>query len=131
MRRFLPLLILLIPSKVLAVPVVPNFSSGSMTAVTNTTSIVTETITSLDYNTGHTYSLNGTNLSIDGSTISPNPTTVNQTLNGTSYQWTGADLTTKPNVTFRRPVEAFQYVESYVGPGLSNYTTINRTTTIQ
>ena len=102
-----------------------------MTAVTNTTSIVTETITSLDYNTGHTYSLNGTNLSIDGSTISPNPTTVNQTLNGTSYQWTGADLTTKPNVTITRPGEAFQYVESYVGPGVSNYTTINRTTNIQ
>ena len=79
MKKYFPLFILLIPSKVLAVPVVPNFSSGSMTAVTNTTSIVTETITSLDYNTGHTYSLNGTNLSIDGSTISPNPTTVNQT----------------------------------------------------
>ena len=131
MKRILPLFILLIPTKTLAVPVVPNFSSGSMTAVTNTTSIVSETITSLDYNTGHTYSVNGTNLSIGGSTISPNPTTINQTINGTSYQWTGADLSTKPTVTITRPGEPFQFVETYVGPGLSNYTTINRTTNIQ
>ena len=131
MKKYLSLFILLIPAKTLAVPVVPNFSSGSMTAVTNTTSIVTETITSLDYNTGHTYSLNGTNLSIDGSTISPNPTTINQTVNGTSYQWTGANLNTKPNVTITNPGQPFQYVESYVAPGLSNYTTINRTTNIQ
>ena len=129
MKRLLTLLFLSsIPAQ--AVPVVPNFSSGQMTAVTNTTSNVTESIVSHDYNTGHTYSINGTNLTFDGS-ISPDPTTVNQTINGTSYQWTGADLTTKPNVTLTNPGQAFQYVESYVAPGLSNITTINRTTTIE
>ena len=129
MRKLVTLLFLTsLPAQ--AVPVVPNFSSGTMSAVTRTTSVVTETISSHDYNTGHTYTLNGSGVTINGS-ISPDPTTVNQTLNGTSYQWTGADLTTKPNVTITRPGEAFQYVESYVGPGLSNYTTINRTTNIQ
>jgi hypothetical protein len=131
MRKLVLLFIALTPARALAVPVVPNFTSGSMTAVTNTTSIVSETITSHDYNTGHTYSLNGTNLTIDGSTISPNPSTINQTVNGTSYQWTGSNLNTKPNVTLTRPGEPFQFVETYVGPGLSNYTTINRTTNIQ
>ena len=123
MRKLVLLFIALTPARALAVPVVPNFTSGSMTAVTNTTSIVSETITSHDYNTGHTYSLNGTNLTIDGSTISPNPSTINQTVNGTTY--------TKHNVTLTRPGEPFQFVETYVGPGLSNYTTINRTTNIQ
>ncbi len=108
----------------------PNFTQGSMTAVTRTTSTVTENIVSHDYNTGHTYSLNGTNLSIDGS-ISPNPTSIQQTVNGTSYQWTGADLTNKPNITITNTGQPFQYVETYVAPGLSNYTTIQRTTSIE
>lgn len=128
MRKLL--LLLLIPSKSLAVPVVPNFSSGQMNAITTTTSSVTERIVSHDYNTGHTYSINGTNINFDGP-ISPDPTTINQTVNGTSYQWTGADLTTKPNATIANPGQAFQYVESYVAPGLSNVTTIDRTTTIE
>tara|TARA_R100000773_G_C4219522_1_gene118114 strand:+ start:359 stop:781 length:423 start_codon:yes stop_codon:yes gene_type:complete len=124
------LLLVLIPLPCKAVPVVPNFTQGSMTAVTRTTSTVTENIVSHDYNTGHTYSLNGTNLSIDGS-ISPNPTSIQQTVNGTSYQWTGAELTNKPNVTITNTGQPFQYVETYVAPGLSNYTTIQRTTSIE
>ena len=35
-----------------SVPVVPNFTQGSMTSNTTTTSTVTETINSMDYNTG-------------------------------------------------------------------------------
>ncbi len=129
MRKLLTLLFLT-SLPVQAIPVVPNFSSGTMTSTTNTTSNVTETINSMDYNTGHTYSVNGTNVTFDGS-ISPAPTTINQTINGTNYQWTGADLMNKPAVTITRPGEAFQYVESYVAPGLSNHTIINRTTIIE
>ena len=113
-----------------AVPVVPNFSSGTMSAVTRTTSVVTETISSHDYNTGHTYTLNGSGVTINGS-ISPDPTTVNQTINGTSYQWTGADLTNKPSVTLTTQGNPFQYVASYTAPGLSNITNIIRTTNIE
>ena len=131
MKRYLPLLLILNTPQILAVPVVPNFSSGTMSAVTRTTQNVTETIVSTDFNTGHTYSINGTNLSIDGTTLSPSPTETSQTINGVSYTWTGADLTTKPNVTIANPGQAFQYVESYIGPGLSNMTTINRTTVLE
>ena len=131
MRRCLPLLLILIPSKSLAVPVVPNFSSGSMTAVTRTTQNITEVISSTDYNTGHTYSITGTNLEIDGSTMLPQPTTVNQTVNGTNYTWTGADLTTTPNVTIKNPGQAFQLNSVYVAPGLSNITNITRTTQVE
>ena len=51
MKRLLWLL-LLFASPVNAVPVVPNFQSGSMTSHTETTSKVTETINSIDYQTG-------------------------------------------------------------------------------
>ena len=129
MRKLLTLLFLTsLPAQ--AVPVVPNFSSGTMSAVTRTTSVVTETISSHDYNTGHTYTLNGSGITVNGS-ISPDPTTVNQTINGTSYQWTGADLTTKPSVTLTTQGAPFQYVESYTAPGLSNITNIIRTTNIE
>ena len=131
MKRYLPLLLILNTPYTLAVPVVPNFSSGTMSAVTRTTQNVTETIVSTDYNTGHTYTINGTNLSIDGATLSPPPTAINETVNGTSYTWTGADLNQKPNVTIANPGQAFQYAESYTGPGISNLTTINRTTVLE
>tara|TARA_Y100001973_G_C5133676_1_gene299159 strand:+ start:493 stop:918 length:426 start_codon:yes stop_codon:yes gene_type:complete len=130
MKRLYPLALLFF-SPAYAVPVVPNFSSGSMSAVTRTTQNVTESIVSTDYNTGHTYTINGTNLSIDGSTLSPPPSETAQTINGVSYTWTGADLTQKPNVTIANPGQAFQYAESYIGPGLSNLTTINRTTVLE
>jgi len=127
----LPILLILIPSRCLAVPVVPNFSSGSMTAVTRTTQNITESISSTDYNTGHTYSITGTNLTIDGSTMLPQPTTVNQTVNGTNYTWTGSDLSTTPNVTITNPGQAFQLNTVYHGPGLSNITNITRTTQVE
>ena len=129
MRKLVTLLFLTsLPAQ--AVPVGPNFSSGTMNAVTRTTSVVTETISSHDYNTGHTYTLNGSGITINGS-ISPDPTTVNQTINGANYQWTGADLTNKPSVTLTTQGNPFQYVESYTGPGLSNITNIIRTTNIE
>ena len=133
MTRFLLfLLILLIPEKaVIAVPVVPNFSSGSMSAVTRTTQNITESIVSTDYNTGHTLSITGTNLQFDGSTMLPEPTTINETINGTTYSWTGADLTTMPNVTILEAGAPFQMNTVYQGPGLSNITNITRTTQVE
>ena len=130
MKRLLPLL-LLISSPAYSVPVVPNFSQGSMTSTTRTVSTVVENIVSHDYNTGHQYSINGSNLTISGSTISPDSSNVTGTINGQSQSWTGLDLSTKPNVTITNGGQAFQYVETYRGPGLSNVTTINRTTNIE
>ena len=129
MRKLVTLLFLTsLPAQ--AVPVVPNFSSGTMSAVTRTTSVVTENISSMDFTSGHTYTLNGSGITIDGN-ISPAPTTTTHSINGTNYQWTGADLTNKPSVTLTTQGNPFQYVESYTGPGLSNITNITRTTNIE
>ena len=116
----------------LAVPVVPNFTQGSMTSNTETTSTVTETINSMNYNTGYEYVITGTNIEHDGATISAPSTTGNSnTLNGVTSTWTGLDLNNKPNFTMTNPGQNFQFTESYSGPGLSNHTIIQRTTTIQ
>ena len=116
----------------MSVPVVPNFTQGSMTSNTETTSTVSETINSMNYNTGYEYVITGTNIEHDGATISAPSTTGNSnTLNGVTSTWTGLDLNNKPNFTLTTPGADFQFVESYQGPGLSNHTIIQRTTTIQ
>ena len=115
-----------------AVPVVPNFTQGSMTSNTETTSTVTEVINSMNYDTGYELVITGTNIQHDGNTISSPSTTGNSnTLNGVTSTWTGLDLNNKPNFTLTTPGDAFQFTESYSGPGLSNHTIIQRTTTIQ
>ncbi len=116
----------------MSVPVVPNFTQGSMTSNTETTSTVSETINSMNYNTGYEYVITGTNIEHDGATISAPSTTGNSnTLNGVTSTWTNLDLNNKPNFTLTTPGQNFQFTESYSGPGLSNHTIIQRTTTIQ
>ena len=117
-----------------AVPVVPNFTQGSMTSNTTTTSTVTETINSMDYNTGWQYSATGSGVSASGNLVptgSGSTNTTNVTLDGVTSQWTGLNLDQRPNYTLTNQGGAFQFSESYLGPGLSNHTIIQRTTTIQ
>ena len=115
-----------------AVPVVPNFTQGAMTSTTETTSTVTETINSMNYDYGYQYVITGTNVQMDGTSISPtaNVTTENS-IDGVTSTWTGLDLNTKPNFTMTSPGTAFQFTESYSGPGLKTQTIIQRTTQIQ
>ena len=123
--------VMLAPATI-AVPVVPNFTQGSMTSTTEMTSTVTETINSMQYDTGYQYVITGTNIEHDGNSISPPSTTGNSnTLNGVTSTWTDLDLNNKPNFTITTPGQAFQFTESFSGPGLKNHTVINRTTEIQ
>ena len=59
-----------------AVPVVPNFTQGSMTSVTTQTVTTNETINSMDYATGWTYSVSGSGVQLEeGSTnVAPDVT---------------------------------------------------------
>ena len=117
----------------IAVPVVPNFTQGAMTSTTETTSTVTETINSMNYDTGYQYVITGTNVQMDGTSLSPtaNLTTEN-TIEGVTSTWTGLDLNTKPNFTLStNGGGSFQFTESYSGPGLKTQTIIQRTTEIQ
>ena len=117
-----------------AVPVVPNFTQVAMTSTTETTSTVTETINSMNYDTGYQYVITGTNVKMDATSLSPtsNLTTEN-TIEGVTSTWTGLDMNTKPNFTLSNTngVGSFQFTESYSGPGLKTQTIIQRTTQIE
>ena len=118
-----------------AVPVVPNFTQGSMTSVTTQTVTTNETINSMDYATGWTYSVSGSGVEMEsGTTISPDVTsTHSNTVDGVTTTWTGLDLSTqnKPNWKQSQPGAAFQFTEHYSGPGLQTHTIIQRETTVQ
>ena len=116
-----------------AVPVVPNFTQGSMTSHTETTSTVTETINSMDYNTGWQYVVTGTNVESNGNLTPTGADSINATqvtLDGVTSTWNGLNLQDRPDFSIVTPGAAFQFTESYQGPGLSNHTVIQRTTTI-
>ena len=116
-----------------AVPVVPNFTQGSMTSHTETTSTVTETINSMDYNTGWQYVVTGTNVESSGNLTPTGENSINApqvTLDGVTSTWNGLNLTDRPDFSIVTPGAAFQFTESYQGPGLSNHTVIQRSTTI-
>ena len=133
MKKILTVLLLLSSAGAArAVPVVPNFTQGSMTSNTTTTSTVTETINSMDYNTGWQYVVTGTNIESNSGNIAPGSTSSSAvTLDGVTSTWTGLNLNDRPDFNIKTPGAAFQFTESYQGPGLSNHTIIQRTTTIQ
>lgn len=90
-----------------AVPVTPNFTSGTVTSHTETTTTVTERIRQTDFQTGWAYTATGTNI-----------TTPGNFQHGATY-------------TMQTPGESFQFSESYFGPGLTRETDIQRTTVIE
>ena len=126
-----------------AVPVVPNFQQGSMTSHTETESTVTETIHSIDMRTGWEYSVTGVGVDNNGSALNPNVSTstvtVNPSVGGEEGAVTGTvtssfdtlDFSTVNNFTLHEPGAAFQFTQSYSGPGVTNQTVIQRVTEIK
>ena len=148
MKRILTAIALLsIGTPVMAVPVVPNFQQGSMTSHTETESTVTETINSIDYRTGWEYSVTGVGIDNNDQPLNPPVTTstVTVTPGGTSAagangntitgsvtsSFDSLDFSQQNNFTQTTPGAAFQFTQSYQGPGMTNQTIIQRVTTIQ
>ena len=84
--------------------VVPNFTRGTVTSETTSRTEVTEIIRQIEYSTGTSYTVTGTNINIP---TNPFP---------------GADY------TLIVPGEPFQFSETVLGPGISKETEIERTT---
>ena len=126
-----------------AVPVVPNFQQGSMTSHTETESTVTETINSIDYRTGWEYSVTGVGVDNNGAALTPNvsttPVQVSSGIEGEDGAVTGAvtssfdalDMSAQNNFTIHEPGAAFQFTQTYSGPGMTNQTVIQRVTEIK
>ena len=67
----------------------PELHSGKLDSKTETTSVVTEVINSMDYNTGYQYSVTGTNIQNMAAGITPSTTSGNSnTINGVTSTWT-------------------------------------------
>ena len=147
MRKLVATLALFsLATPVMAVPVVPNFQQGSMTSRTETQSTVTETINSIDMRTGWEYSVTGVGISNDGEALNPpvNSSTVTVTPSSSSGTTGGnlitgtvtssfdsLDFSSPSSFTITDPGGAFQFTQSYQGPGVTNQTIIQRTTVIQ
>lgn len=98
---------LVLCSPVHAASVVPNFTRGVVTAETKTSQTITEVIRSIEYSTGESYTVTGTNINMPSN---PGPDTTYSQLN---------------------PGAAFQFSETYLGPGIATETYIDRTTTTE
>ena len=133
-----------------AVPVVPNFTQGSMQTSTNTTSTVTETINSIDYRTGWEYTVTGVGVENGGEPLNPTVSTEQVEITPTAISGTtgsnleldeatgtltssfdSLDLSNQTPFTLSSPGEAFQFSQSYSGPGMTNQTIIQRVTEIE
>ena len=120
------LFVFLLSSPVYAVPVVPNFTQGSSTSRTETTTNITESIRTTNYG-GFEYSVSGSGVQIDGNSITPPVVTYNQNINGTTYTWTDLDLGQKPNWSITTHGGAFQFVETYTPSGIQSIVDVTRT----
>ena len=130
LTKFWLLLILLLPLRTLATPIVPQFRSGSSTQSSTSQSVINETITSHQYNTGFSYSASGHNIESADVNGYINPSTVageTQTLGGVKFSWTSPELEAIPKWKIVNAGQSFSLIESLQGAGLSNVTTITRT----
>ena len=145
MKRLITILVLLgSAGAARAVPVVRNFQQGSMTSHTETESTVTETINSIDYRTGWEYSVTGVGVDNNGAALNPNVSTSTVTVAPTvgtgedgataaavTSSFDALDFSAQNNFTIHEPGGAFQFTQTYSGPGMTNQTVIQRVTTIQ
>ena len=107
-------------------PRCPKLHTG-MTSHTETTQTITETINSMDYSTGYQYSATGSGVTASGN-LSPGTSSNSVSIEGVNSTWTGVG--SKPTFTQTTPGAAFQFTETYSGPGLQNHTIIQRTTEV-
>ena len=81
----------------------------------------------MDYATGYQYSATGSGVTASGN-LSPGTGASTVTIDGVTSSWTG--ITAKPTFQQTNPGEAFQFTETYSGPGLQNHTIIQRETEV-
>ncbi len=114
MRRLI--LLLMLPSPVVAVPVIPNFSQGVVSSHTESKTIVKESIVSESYRSGFEYTVSGTGVEPTSGIVSP-PVSGNKINLSSRSSWR--------QVT---PGNAFQFVETLNTPGLIEKVIIDRET---
>ena len=127
LTRLWLLVLLVLPVRTLAVPIVPQFRTGSSQTSSTSESIINETITSHQYRTGDSYSASGHNIKSETGYINPTATTTNeQTVGGVNFNWTSPNLEAIPRWGIVNNGAAFSLQETLITPGLDTTTTITR-----
>ena len=127
MTRLWLLVLLVLPVRTLAVPVVPQFRTGTSQTSSTSESIINETITSHQYRTGYSYSASGHNIKSETGYINPTATTTNeQTVGGVNFHWTSPNLEAIPRWSISNDGAAFSLQETLITPGLDTVTSITR-----
>ena len=127
LTRLWLLVLLALPIRTLAVPVVPQFRSGSSQTSSTSEQVINEVITSHQYRTGYSYSASGHNIQSETGYINPTPTTTNeQTVGGVNFNWTSPNLEAIPRWSIINNGAAFSLQETLITPGLDTVTTISR-----
>ena len=127
LTRLWLLVLLALPIRTLAVPVVPQFRSGSSQTSSISEQVINEVITSHQYRTGYSYSASGHNIKSETGYINPTPTTTNnQTVGGVNFNWTSPNLEAIPRWSIINNGAAFSLQETLITPGLDTVTTISR-----
>ena len=127
MTRLWLLVLLVLPVRTLAVPIVPQFRSGTSQTTSTSEQVINETITSHQYRTGYSYSESGHNIESETGYINPTATTTNeQRLGGVNFNWTSPNLEAIPRWSINTDGAAFSLQETLITPGLDTTTTITR-----
>jgi hypothetical protein len=130
--RSSPLILFLLASPAKAIPVVPNFQQGVLQNHVETSSVVQESIKSFSFNTGYELTTGGTNVAPSTGNVAPTAyRNVNNVVEGVTQTFTSPDLSNKPSYSIVNQGQSFTYFETLNGPGLTNFTQIDRTTTIE
>lgn len=111
--------LLLLASPAAAVPVVPNFATGQVSSRTESKTVVTERIRSESYRTGYEYTVSGTGVNPTSGIVSP------------SAGGKNLNLSSRATWVQTEPGAAFQFAETYSGPGLIEKVAIDRKTLIE
>jgi len=130
LTKWFLLIIILIPARTLANPVVPTFRTGSQTTNSTSQSIINENITSYQYRSGYTYSASGNNIKSNDTNGYINPTPQSdaiQTINNVNFSFTSPTLESVPRWQIVTEGAPFSLQETIIAPGLDTITTINRT----
>jgi hypothetical protein len=127
LTRLWLLVLLVLPVRTIAVPIVPQFRTGTSQTTSTSEQVINETITSHQYRSGYTYSASGHNIKSETGYINPTPTTTNeQTVGGVNFHWTSPNLEAIPRWSIVNNGAAFSLQETLITPGLDTVTTITR-----
>ena len=112
--------------------VIPNFQQGVLTQRSETKSTTVEDIKSFDIRNGYQLTIGGENVKSSTGNVAPAGwTNLDTTVQGVGTTYVSPNLDNKPVFSIVNEGESFMYYETLETPGITNYTQILRTTTIE